>query len=82
MGKISRISTIEAVHSNVKSARSNLSAQEDILCQEVRKFLEAEESSLRDMAAKMDVSVAYLSDIRHGRRKVSDAIVQKLRGLK
>ncbi len=34
--------------------------------------------SLRAMAKEMDLTPAYLSDLRHGRRKVSDVVVKKL----
>lgn len=38
--------------------------------------------SLRQMARDMGISVVYLSDICHRRRKVSDAVVEKLGRLK
>lgn len=45
-------------------------------------FLKGRPETLRELAGKMDLSVAYLSDICHRRRNVSDQVMEKLRGLR
>jgi hypothetical protein len=62
--------------------RAKVASLEDALQREVAAFCDTYRGSARDMAKKLGVSVAYLCDIRHGRRKVSFNVVEKLRKLK
>lgn len=73
---------IVEAHGHLESMRACVAKAELNLQQQVEQFISSSDSSLRDLAVGMGVSVAYLSDIRHGRRKVSDAIVEKIRRLK
>jgi hypothetical protein len=44
----------------------------------VADFIQQQPGSLRDKATRMGLTVAYLSDIVHGRRKVSRGVMQAL----
>ncbi len=58
--------------------RRDVAAAELELQKVVADFCDSYHGSMRDMAREMEISVQYLCDIRHGRRKVSDAVVEKL----
>ena len=64
----------------VKTARLKLANEEDRLGIVVRQFL-GPRGSIRSLARQMDISAGYLCDISNGRRKVSDAVVEKVIGL-
>jgi transcriptional regulator with XRE-family HTH domain len=76
---IERITKAASVLSTQKLRVENAEA---VLQKEVAMFCDTYRGSARDMARKLGVSVAYLCDIRHGRRKVSFNVVEKLRKLK
>lgn len=73
-------------HAVLRQARIMCARQialaEETLYRSVVAFLDSRPESLREMARVMGFSVAYLSDIRHGRRKVSDEVVERLGRLK
>lgn len=69
---------IALVAAELKAHRSRVEFAEKVLQQTVAAFCEQYHGSGRDMARKMGITVQYLSDIRHGRRKVSDSVVEKL----
>lgn len=62
----------------LKEKRQMVVRAEMTLQKEVAEFLDWNRGSMRDMAKEMGISAQYLCDIRHGRRKVSDAVVEKL----
>lgn len=64
----------------VKDARFKLVAEEQRLQLETWKYLRPR-GSMRATAAELGISVPYLCDIAHGRRKVSDAVVEKVLAL-
>lgn len=63
---------------DLKRRREAVTFCEGVLQQCVAAFCDQYHGSLRDMAGRMGITVQYLSDIRHGRRKVSDSVVEKL----
>ena len=67
-------------------ARYDFKIEDDIACQRIAHMLRYERIerglSVREMAKKLKVSAAYLSDIELGRRNVSDGFLIKLRTLK
>lgn len=67
-------------HDQVLKARQNLQFYEDGLGMETRKLL-TQLGSVRVTAKLLKWSGGYLSDVRMGRRKVSDGLVEKLRRL-
>lgn len=67
-------------HQEVSSIRASLVAWESALSWVTQQFLS--KLPVRVTAGKMGISAPYLSDVRAGRRKVSDEFVEKLRGLK
>jgi len=77
---------IAMVASDLKKRRADANTSiefaEKVLTDCVDTFCGQSKSSLRQMARDMGISAAYLSDIRRGNRKVSDAIVGKLGKLK
>ncbi len=69
---------IATVAADLKGRRDSVVFCEGVLQQCVSAFCDQYHGSLRDMAKRMGITVQYLSDIRHGRRKVSDSVVEKL----
>lgn len=73
---------IEKARQAVIEKKCALAVAERALQQEVSKFLMMREGSLRLTAAAMGLSVQYLSDIIHGRRGVSAAVLDAVGKLK
>ena len=61
--------------------KAAVASAEEGLQREVAAFCSTYNGSARDMAKAIGVSVQYLCDIRHGRRKVSSNVVEKLRNM-
>ncbi len=73
---------IASTADDIEKLRQDIALLERVLQNQVKSFCEDYGTSQRDLARLLGISVQYLSDICHGRRKVSDAIVKKIRGLK
>jgi hypothetical protein len=71
---------IQAQAQRVKHARFRLAAEEQRLGLQIWKQLKPR-GSLRDLAKELGISAQYLCDISHGRRKISEAVVEKVMGL-
>lgn len=67
-------------HNRLISARDAVSSLENALSAAAQKFLSC--IPVRATARKLGLTPAYISDIRAGRRKVSDEFVEKLKGLR
>lgn len=65
-----------------KDAQDSIVFAEKVLTECVNAFCAQSKSSLRQMARDLGISAPYLSDIRHGRRRVSDEVVARLGRLK
>ena len=75
------IKQIERIAGRLYKKRCDVENVEGELGMAVGQLLSQQPCSLRESARKMDFSVAYLSDIVNGRRKVSDAVVEALKKL-
>jgi transcriptional regulator with XRE-family HTH domain len=73
---------IQRISERLFSARHEVDILELRLQKAVAAYLDdLGHGSMRDMAKRMGFTVQYLCDIRHGRRKVSEAFLERLRGL-
>lgn len=70
------------LHGQLLKRRAAVADMELELTDAFRLWLAWSENSLRNIARKMELSPAYLSDIQHGKRKVSDEVVKRLERLK
>lgn len=66
----------------LKAARTSAAFKEVELRMEMNQMCGVSRGAASDMAAQLDLSTQYLSDIRHGRRKFSDEVVDRLGRLK
>ena len=64
----------------ISDARVRLAAEEQQLALEIWKYLRPH-GSLRTLASRLKISPQYLCDIAHGRRKISEAVVEKVMDL-
>ena len=82
MTKLDRVLAIarQLQQARLKQAET-VKALEEKLTVAVWEQLEGVPGSLRSKARRMGISVPYLCDIVHGRRGVSDAVLEKLKGL-
>jgi transcriptional regulator with XRE-family HTH domain len=76
------IHDLRACASLVAEYRSLAGRAEKDLRKAIVAVLGAERGSANAIARRVGISAAYLSDIRNGRRKISDAILAKLAKLK
>jgi hypothetical protein len=76
------LARIDKARRELDGGRAKVIALEQLLQGEVRKFLLARNMSLRETAKAMGFTVAYLSDVINGRRKVSVAVIEAIRRLK
>lgn len=76
------IAEIRHAHERLLKARARVDELESDLQTETARFVVSREGSLRSKAKQMTVTVGYLADIVSRRRKVSDAVVEKLGRLK
>jgi len=76
------LARIDKARRELDNRRVGVIMMEQLLQGEVRRFLLARDTSLRETAKSMGFTVAYVSDIIHGRRKVSDAVIEAIRRLK
>lgn len=74
--------TISNAARNLEWRRGLVTAAERELHRQVVLFCSSYHGSMRDVSARMGISQQYLSDVRHGRRKFSDRLVEKLGKLK
>ncbi len=65
---------------HVANLRVQLSAEEQKLSAAIWVYLKPH-GSMRLLAARLKISPQYLCDIAHGRRKISEAVVEKVMGL-
>jgi len=72
---------IEKTAAEIDELRAGILMREQVLQAQVRQFIYARDVSLRESAKAMGFSVAYLSDIIHGRRKISAAVIDAIRKL-
>ena len=75
------VKPVTVADDSLEAARANVKKKEAALQKVVARFCRAYPGSLRELAGKLGVSAAYLSDIRAGKRKVSARMVEKLRRL-
>lgn len=66
----------------IRLKRAELLAAEVKLQEAVVALINVKGDSLRAWAKSMGITVAYACDIRHGRRKISEAMVAKILGSK
>jgi transcriptional regulator with XRE-family HTH domain len=72
---------VESCFRRLNTQRALVKASELELVDAVGMFLKGRPETLRELAGKLGLSVAYLSDICHRRRNVSDKVMEKLREL-
>jgi hypothetical protein len=72
--------TIKRTVAQLALQRGRIAALEECLQDDVWAFLKPR-GSLHAVAAELGISTAYLCDIAHGRRKVSQTIVEKVLAL-
>jgi hypothetical protein len=65
-----------AVH--LRSQRKQEASAEKVLAYQVSEFCNKNPGNMVGLAATLEISTAYMSDIRHGKRKLSDALVNKM----
>ncbi len=84
--KAARIRQIEAARHKLRVFDSGRSEDRAILLlvlqDSFKAFVADYPGSLREIARRTELSVAFLSDVMHGRRKVSDALIEKLAKLR
>ena len=71
--------TISDLAGDVLRRRAALEFAERTLQQAIMKISEQYHGAMRDLAAKLNVSVQYLSNFSHGRRSVSDEVLRKMK---
>jgi len=72
------ITRLKSEFSRLDYRRDAVRRQETRIQKIVGDFIREQPGSLRDKATRMGLTVAYLSDIVHGRRKVSRGVMQAL----
>ena len=70
----------QAIDGAIFAEELRIAAEEQRLGLEIWKFL-APRGSMRELARELDVSPQYVCDIAHGRRKISEAVVEKVMAL-
>lgn len=73
--------TIRALARSVKLDRANADVSESKLRLELDQECSQHGAAIT-LAGKLHIKPQYLSDIRHGRRRVSDQVIEKLGRLK
>ena len=71
---------ISIASERLKECRDSAAVWERQLQRLLGEHISAHENGLRDWARQMGISAQYACDIRHGRRKISDAMVAKILG--
>ncbi len=71
---------VRSAASALRSRRTLAFVAEQKLQEAVAGLIGANDGGLRDWARSMGISPQYACDIRHGRRKISDAVVKKILG--
>lgn len=71
-------SKVRAAAERLKNARTTANTHEIGLALAVSDLIEAHENGLREWARSMGISASYACDIRHGRRKISNAMVERI----
>ena len=75
------INQIAVLAKDLEGSRKAVECGEVALQVAVAEFLSEQHGSARDLAKRMGISVQYVCDLRHGRRKVSAAVLGKLVGM-
>jgi transcriptional regulator with XRE-family HTH domain len=73
-----KLDAVLVVARDLQRARHHTRDMEIALQAAVAQALSEEHGSGRELSRRLGISAAYLCDIRHGRRKVSDAFLERL----
>ncbi len=72
---------VQLEFSRLQDRREAVERQEAWIQKVVGDFIREQNGSLRETAGKMGLTIAYVSDIVHGRRKISKGVMQALEKL-
>lgn len=78
MKQNSILTQVEIAAARLNECRVNAGIWERQLQRLVGSMVSSNENGLRDWARKMGISAQYACDIRHGRRKISSAMIARI----
>lgn len=72
------LTDLQRTASKAKAARTEAARAESALSVQMAEYIGSIHGSGRDLARDLGFSAAYVCDVRHGRRRVSDEFLRRL----